>query len=117
MAEESKIARTFFGAEDNSAATIDKDKLNQYSDIAVRMFNTRVIGGKELVVTAVAQFASKVLGQIETLYSFRRHPLLCKRRSNVFGRIVFEESLRKRSEKDNVRFRDALYERDVFNNL
>ncbi len=65
MAEESKIARTFFGAEDNSAATIDKDKLNQYSDIAVRMFHTRVIGGKELLVPAVAQFASKVLNAVE----------------------------------------------------
>ncbi len=65
MAEESKRARTFFGAEDNSAATIDKEKLGQYSDIAVRMFHTRVIGGKELVVPAVAQFASKVLNAVE----------------------------------------------------
>ena len=71
MAETKINAKTFFGAEDNSAATIEKDKLGQYSDIAVRMFHTRVLRGKELVVPAIAQFASKVLTGVEcyeTLY-------------------------------------------------
>ena len=64
-------AKTFFGAENNSAATIDKERLGQYSDIAVRMFHTRVLRGKELIIPAIAQFASKVLKGVEcyeTLY-------------------------------------------------
>ena len=65
MAEEKKVLRSFFDAEDNSAATIDKQKLNEYSDIAVRMFHTRVLDGKELAVPAVAQFATKVLKAVE----------------------------------------------------
>lgn len=72
MAEEGKsIIRNLLDAEDNSAATIDKQKLNQYSDIAVRMFHTRVLDGKELAVPAIAQFATKVLNAVEvyeTLY-------------------------------------------------
>lgn len=65
MAEEKNIARTFFGAEDNSAASIDKSELNEYSDIAVRMFHTRVLDAKELIVPTIAQFATKVLTGVE----------------------------------------------------
>ncbi len=71
MAEEKNVLRTFFDAEDNSAATLDKQKLNEYSNIAVKMFHTRVLDGKELAVPAIAQFATKVLKAVEvyeTLY-------------------------------------------------
>jgi GPH family glycoside/pentoside/hexuronide:cation symporter len=72
MSEKPKIsAKTFFGAEENSAASIDKDRLFKYSDIATKMFHTRVLSGKELVIPAVAEFASKVLRAVEvyqTLY-------------------------------------------------
>lgn len=72
MAEEQKSTiRAFFDAEDNSAASLDKQKLNKYSNIAVKMFHTPVLDGKELAVPAIAQFATKVLKGVEiyeTLY-------------------------------------------------
>lgn len=72
MAEEQKkTIRAFFDAEDNSAASLDKQKLNKYSNIAVKMFHTPVLDGKELAVPAIAQFATKVLWAVEvyqTLY-------------------------------------------------
>lgn len=63
--EEKNVLRKFLDAEDNSAASIDKEKLSQYSNIAVRMFHTRVLDGKELIVPAVAQFATKVLSAVD----------------------------------------------------
>lgn len=65
------IAEVVFGSEDNSAASLDKAKLNQYSNIAVKMFHTRVLGTKELFMPAIGQFASKMLSGItyyRTLY-------------------------------------------------
>lgn len=72
MAEEQKnVIRSFFDAENDSAASLDKQKLNKYSNIAIKMFHTPVLDGKELAVPAIAQFATKVLWAVEvyqTLY-------------------------------------------------
>ena len=58
------LSKTFFGAEENAAASIDQTKLNDYSDIAVRMFHTRVLTAKELSFPSMAEFASRLLGGI-----------------------------------------------------
>ena len=59
------------GAEDNSAATIDKRKLNKYSGIATRMFHTPVLTTKEILYPAIGEFATQVVSALEqyrTLY-------------------------------------------------
>lgn len=60
-----------FTADENSAAALDKERLNRYNSIAADMFNTRVLSAKELALPAVAQFAKSVLTGInvyQTLY-------------------------------------------------
>ena len=59
------------GAENNSAARIDKRKLNKYSDIATRIFHTPVLTPKEITFPALGEFATAVvtgLEQYRTLY-------------------------------------------------
>ncbi len=65
------ISKTLFGAEEHAAASIDRKELSNYSDIAVRMFHTRVLTVKELSFPALAEFASRLLSGItyyRTLY-------------------------------------------------
>jgi len=61
---EPKIVEKVFGAEENSAAKIGKDKLSKYQEIAGKMFNTNVLRTKELAFPAVASFASSIIGGI-----------------------------------------------------
>lgn len=64
-------AEKIFGAETNSAAKIEKGRLEKYNNIAADMFNTRVLTAKEISFPAVAQFASSVMtgvGIYQTLY-------------------------------------------------
>ena len=64
-AEKSKeFVQQVFSAEENSAAALGKDKLGKYSDIAVNMFHTPVLGPKEKILPAVAQFATKLLSGV-----------------------------------------------------
>ena len=60
-----KVLNTVFGAEENSAASISKKKLNKFSDISIRMFHTRVLSPKELVLPAVGEFATQMLAGLE----------------------------------------------------
>ncbi|MGI6249609.1 MAG: MFS transporter [Acutalibacteraceae bacterium] len=65
------ISKALFGAEEHAAASIDRKELSNYSDIAVRMFHTRVLTVKELSFPALAEFASRLLSGItyyRTLY-------------------------------------------------
>ena len=65
------LTQTIFGAENNAAASIEKDKLGKYSDIATRMFHTRVLTAKEMSFPAIAEFATRLLSGItyyRTLY-------------------------------------------------
>ena len=60
-----------FGAEDNSAASIEKEHLGKYSNFAVKMFHTGVLSPKEMMMPAIGQFAAKLLKGIayyRTLY-------------------------------------------------
>lgn len=60
-----------FKAEDNSAASIEKGKLNKYNNIAIKMFHTGVLTPKEMLYPAIAQFATKLLKGVQmyrTLY-------------------------------------------------
>ncbi len=63
MAEQkfTNIVEKVFGAESNSAAKLEKDKLNKYKDIATKMFNTPVLRPKEMAFPAIAEFASNIL--------------------------------------------------------
>lgn len=63
---EPKIVEKVFGAEDNSAAKIDKEKLSTYHSIADKMFNTNVLRTKELVFPAIASFAGSIINGIGT---------------------------------------------------
>ena len=53
-----------FGAEKQSAARLDHERLDKYSAIAADMFNTRVLTARELAFPAVAEFASRVMGAL-----------------------------------------------------
>lgn len=71
MSEEKKpSAKNFvegvFKAEDSSAASIEKGKLNKYNNIAIKMFHTGVLTPKEMIYPAIAQFATKLLKGVQT---------------------------------------------------
>lgn len=73
MAEPVKrnISDRIFGAEEHAAAKIEDQKLNRYSDIAVKMFHTQVLTAKEMSFPAIGEFASRLLSGItyyRTLY-------------------------------------------------
>ncbi|MCR5484269.1 MAG: MFS transporter [Clostridiales bacterium] len=74
MSEENKkksFSQKVFGAENNAAASIGENKLGKYSDIAIRMFHTRVLSTKELSIPAIAEFAGRFIKAISvyrTLY-------------------------------------------------
>ena len=64
-------AEKLFTAERNSAAGLEKERLDKYSQIASEMFNTRVISAKEMAFPAIGNFAKSVLTGInayQTLY-------------------------------------------------
>ena len=60
-----KIAEGIFSAEKNSAENLDQARLNQYSNIAVRMFHTPVLSVKEILFPGVAEFATCMLTALE----------------------------------------------------
>lgn len=67
MAEhEPKISEKIFGAEENSAARISKEKLSKHREIADKMFNTGVLRTKELAFPAIASFAGSIIGGVAT---------------------------------------------------
>ena len=72
MSEEKKIdVRNLVEAESNSAASLGNEKLEKYSDLAIRLFNTRVLTPREMWYPAVAKFAAKMLEALDsykTLY-------------------------------------------------
>ena len=60
------LSQKVFGAEQNSAASIGEEKLGKYSDIAIRMFHTKVLRPGEMVLPAVGGLAGKFLDGLET---------------------------------------------------
>ena len=75
MSEKNTNVKSFmegvFSAEENSAATLGEKKLNQYNDIAVRMFHTGVLAPREMLFPAVAELANQILAAVNayrTLY-------------------------------------------------
>ena len=69
MSEQNKnksLSQKVFGAEDNSAASIGEKKLGQYSDIAIRMFHTKVLKPGEMILPAIGELAGKFLIGLET---------------------------------------------------
>ncbi len=57
MAEQ-KFTQRVFGAEENSAATIDREQLSRFQLIAYRMFHTPVLRPREMAITSLRFFAS-----------------------------------------------------------
>ncbi len=60
-----------FSAEENSAATIGKEKLGEHSRTAVKMFHTSVLTKREQFTPGIGQFAEKMItavGVYRTLY-------------------------------------------------
>ena len=60
MSEKNKnksLSQKVFGAENNSAASIGEKKLGKYSDIAIRMFHTRVLKPSEMLLPAIGELA------------------------------------------------------------
>jgi len=70
-AEKRTLSENLFGAEENSAASIEKEHLGKYSNLAVKMFHTGVLSPKEMLYPALGQFAAKLvkgLSAYRTLY-------------------------------------------------
>lgn len=59
------VVEGIFQAEQNSAENIDQSRLNQYSNIAVRMFHTPVLSVKEILFPGIAEFATCMLTALE----------------------------------------------------
>ena len=59
------VVEGIFSAEKNSAENLDQSRLNQYSNIAVRMFHTPVLSVKEVLFPGVAEFATCMLTALE----------------------------------------------------
>ncbi len=49
-----------FSAEENSAATIEKEKLGKYNRFAVKMFHTRSLSPKEMIIPSIGEFADRM---------------------------------------------------------
>ncbi len=63
---ERSFVEKVFGAEENSAAKLEKEKLSKYRNIADKMFNTNVLSTKELAFPALASFAGSIIGGVTT---------------------------------------------------
>lgn len=60
-----------FGAEENSAASLGKEKLSKYSTLAIEMFHSSVLTPKEMILPSIGQLATKFftgLNAYRTLY-------------------------------------------------
>ncbi len=55
-----------FTAEDNSAASLADEQRIQYSKLAIKMFHTNVLSPKEMFLPAIGEFATKLLGGVNT---------------------------------------------------
>ncbi|MBR2730579.1 MAG: MFS transporter, partial [Clostridia bacterium] len=60
------LSQKVFGAEENAAVSIDEKQLGKYSDIAIRMFHTKVLRTKEMILPAIGELAGKFLVGLET---------------------------------------------------
>ena len=59
---------TLFGAEENSAAKLDPEKLNRFQQIAARMYHTPQLSAREVGMPALAQVGKRVSEMIEMNY-------------------------------------------------
>lgn len=70
-ATERNFVERAFGAEADSAASLDNKKLNKYSDLAIEMFHSSVLTPKEMILPSIGQLATKFftgLNCYRTLY-------------------------------------------------
>ncbi|MDR1734916.1 MAG: MFS transporter [Oscillospiraceae bacterium] len=67
MAEqEPGVIKKLFTAEDNSAAKIDKEKLDRHAALATRVFHTPVLTLKEMMFPAVSDFANRFISAVNS---------------------------------------------------
>ena len=60
------IVQGVFTAENNSAAALLDEQKIKYSKLAIRMFHTNVLTPKEMFLPAIGEFATKLLGGVNT---------------------------------------------------
>jgi len=63
MADRSNLAEKIFGAEENSAAKLDPEKLGRFQGIAARMFHTPQLSAREVGIPSLAQ-AGRQIGEM-----------------------------------------------------
>jgi Na+/melibiose symporter-like transporter len=63
-----KLAENVFGAEENSAAKIDPDKLGRYQRTAARMYHTRQVSAKEMFFCGLNNLGSTIATKINDNY-------------------------------------------------
>jgi len=66
--EKKSFRETVFGAEENSAATLDPAKLNKFRQIATRMYHTPQLSARERGMPAWAQVGRQISEQINGSY-------------------------------------------------
>ena len=60
------IVQGVFTAENNSAASLQDEQKIKYSKLAIKMFHTNVLTPKEMFLPAIGEFATKLLGGVNT---------------------------------------------------
>ncbi len=60
-----KVIGKVFSAEENSAATIDKEKLRRHTRAATKMFHTSVLTKREQFAPGIGQFSEKLIFGVE----------------------------------------------------
>ncbi|MCL1951433.1 MAG: MFS transporter [Oscillospiraceae bacterium] len=68
MAAKRKLAEQIFGAEENSAAKMDPEKLSKFQRLAARMYHTPQLSAKEVGIPAIASFGAQLSGMINGNY-------------------------------------------------
>lgn len=70
MSENNKSVKNFvqgvFNAEENAAANLHDEQKMKYSRLAIKMFHTGVLSPKEMFLPAIGEFATKLLGGVNT---------------------------------------------------
>ena len=62
------LRETIFGAEENSAASLDPEKLSRFRRIAARMYHTPVLSAKEVGMPAIAKAGRQISDMINNSY-------------------------------------------------
>ncbi|MDR1465542.1 MAG: MFS transporter [Oscillospiraceae bacterium] len=68
MASNRSLKDRIFGAEENSAASMDPEKLRKFQHLAARMYHTPVLSAKEIAAPAIAKLGRQMSEMIYNTY-------------------------------------------------